>query len=137
MRKCKPKRKYGKLTQQMILQRIREGTLLVCFDTMTVYSGLRPIKGGYKKVDLYPLKDCGYRGGRRREYRCLKIRYLKHQVTIPLHRLAWIAYNDQEIPDGCEIDHNDKNPENWHYSNLTLRTPEEHRARHANEDLPT
>lgn len=129
------KRKYGKLTQAMILERLKDKTLYVCFDTMTIYSGLRPIRGGYKRVELYPLRDCGYRGGRRREYRCLKIRYLGNQATVPIHRLAWIAYNMQEIPDGCEIDHLDKNTDNWHYSNLVLRTVAEHRERHASEEI--
>lgn len=122
----------------MILQRIREGTLFVCFDTMTIYSGLRPKRGGRVKSELRSI-SMKHRGGRRKEYPCVKIAYDNHLTQIALHRLAWIAYNMQEIPEGCEIDHNDKNTENWHYSNLTLRTSEDHRNRHATEcdDLPT
>lgn len=138
-KKAKPKRKYGKLTQAMILQRIKEGTLLVCFETMSVYTGLRPKKGGRVKSELRSM-SMKHRGGRRKEYPCVKIAYNNCLIQIALHRLAWIAYNLREIPEGCEIDHYpDKNPENWHYSNLVLRTVAEHKLRHANEgeDLPT
>jgi len=134
MRK-KSKRKYGKLTQQMILQRIREGTLLVCFDTLRVLSTL----DGHKVLTIPRPLSTKHRGGRNKEYPCTKIAYKGYLLQIALHRLAWISYNLREIPDGCEIDHLDKNPENWHYSNLQLRTREEHQQRHASEegDLPT
>lgn len=127
------KRKYGKLTQAMILQRLTEGTLLVCFKRLTLFTTLTGAKSRKRLKEITHWRK--YRAGRRKEYPCVKLRWKNCQCTISLHCLAWLAYSLEEIPEGYEVDHVNGDKEDWHYDNLQLLSRKDHRSKHNEEEF--
>lgn len=114
----------------MILDRLRNGTLIVCFDTLRIYSTWKAggkLIGRKQRLAIYP-------AGRDGEYRSIRLRASNCRINIVLQRLAWLAHTMRPIPDGYEIHHvNTADKCNWHWSNLECLSRDEHLARHADE----
>lgn len=105
------KRKYKPATDQMFLDRLVAGTLLVDTAAATVWS----VRDG-KAVQLrqYPL-------GRHANYRSVCCYQDGHRKKVAVHRLVWMAANGRLIPGGYDVDHIDHNTTNNAIDNLQLR----------------
>lgn len=124
----KRKRTYGKLTQRMLLDRLRNGSLIVCFDTMRILSTLS------RRSIIAPTPIRIYTAGRSGEYPSVRIRYKGCRINIPAHRLAWLAYTMKPIRKGYEVHHiRHDEKSNWHYDNLECLTRLQHYDRHNSE----
>lgn len=126
------KRKHPELTEAEILERILDGSLLLCFDTLRVFSFVYGANKG--RVATRKPRTIRIRfSGRTTQYPFVRIKYKGKRRNIGLHRLAWMQHTLKPIPAECQIHHGPEGVECWHPRNLECLTPEEHRERHANE----
>ena len=126
------KRKHPELTEAEVLERIVEGSLLLCFDTFQVFSFVY----GANKTRYTTRKPRTIRirySGRTTLYPFVRVKHKGKRRNIGLHRLAWLQHTLQPIPDDCEIHHGSEGVECWHPRNLEYLTREQHRERHANK----
>ena len=116
------------MPQKLLLERLRNGSLIVCFETMQVLSTLN----GHRTVAPTPMRF--YTNGRVGEYLSVRIRYRGCRINIPVHRLAWLAHTMKPIRKGYEVHHKKTDEKsNWHYSNLECLTRLQHYERHNSE----
>lgn len=115
--KKKPKRKYKTLTDEEILDLLRDGVIWVV--------GTQVFSRGRQKVE-----DIFHRG-----YRHVRIYHDNKRKSIAKHRLIWMAANGQVIPPGCEI-HHSKGKSNEFPQHLELLTTGQHHALHDGGDYP-
>jgi len=121
-------RTYKKLTEADVFQLMQEGRIEVDPQTAVVRKQRRvnSVKAeGWidkwitltqtpdKKKDPYLFVDIKNGGGRR---------------WVAVHRLVWMQANNTAIPEGYDIDHEDRNRQNNNIGNLRLRTIPENRA---------
>ena len=136
-------RNYRKLTQELILDRLRSGTVVVDFDRMEVLSTIKAetINGNIEIVQCDPFPLAFYPSGRNDEYLMMRFRWKGARGSVMVHRLAWLAHYETVIPEGLYVDHKDDNTRNWHWSNLQLLTHPENiakrEARYGSEDTLT
>lgn len=110
------------MTDDHILQRLRDKTLIVKLDGSAVYSC-------YPFCDKRQLK-IKTRKVNGSSYKFVKVCYKGMQKKIALHRLVWMSANNRTVPDGYDIDHvKGKNIEHPNgIENLRLRPSSENRA---------
>lgn len=116
MRDHKPERRSG-MTDQDILQRIEDGSLIVDVEQAVVES-----------ISMYGRKQLRVieRESNGSAYRFVEITSNGKKKKIALHRLVWIAANRQITPEGFDVDHRDGPFDG--ISNLRLRPSAENRA---------
>lgn len=86
-------RKYAPADEQIVLDRISEGTLridTVCGRAYVLY------RGRWREATYYP--DRG-------NYQYLRLHHRGRRRAVALHRAVWIAHNQQLLPDGAEVHH--------------------------------
>lgn len=77
-----------------------------------------------------PIEDVGDNLKKFAGYRFYRNKNGKFWCTISMHRFVWTYFNG-EIPEGCDVHHIDRNPDNNNISNLQLLTKAEHNKLHA------
>lgn len=121
------------LTDAEILQRLRDGNLRIDPETAVVESGLR----GWRVLSQYEDQhDSGYR--------FVKINWKNKQKKIAVHRLQWMAYSEELIPEGYDVHHKTSpprpKPKPNNLSNLELRDSYENQSDNGcgtcDDDLP-
>lgn len=91
------------MTDQQILDRINDGTLIVCMLGRAVWSD--STVGGFgprRKTSLRIWERTKERGG---TYRFTQICQAGQKKKISIHRLVWIAAHRQLVPEGFDVDH--------------------------------
>lgn len=92
-----PRSRAG-MSDEKILQRIIDGTLIVDTEKVIVWSELTP----GQRSELKIIERENENGTR---YRFLGVSHEGKRKKIALHRLVWIAANLRVIPDGYHVDH--------------------------------
>ncbi len=90
-------RKYKPATDQIVLDRLADGTLKV--DTKEAVAFVR------KRPDQEWRQLRTYSSGPREKYERVRLYRNGARKSIQLHRLVWVAANRLAVPEGCEIHH--------------------------------
>jgi len=127
-------RTYKKLTEQDVFQLMQEGRIEVDPETSVVRKQSRPFgvwsdtwitltQTPDKKADPYLFVDIKNDGARK---------------WAAVHRLVWMQANNKLIPEGYDVDHDDRNRQNNNIHNLRLRTILENRGDiiRSGDDIP-
>lgn len=107
----KHKRKYKPATDQLFLDRIADGTLVVDVQAAKVYT----------VADGQQTEMRQYATGRHKNYLAVRCYRNGHRKQIALHRLVWMAANGRLVPEGYDVDHRDHDTLNNAIDNLQLR----------------
>ena len=97
------------MTDEEILERIEQGLLHVCHETLDVHHYHGRWQRFHKKVpDQHPISG---------RYR---FRFGKKRRTLFRNKLVWMYFHRRIVPKGYVVDHEDGDCENDHPSNLRL-----------------
>jgi len=117
-------RTYKKLTEEDVFQLMQEGRIVVDTEKALVRKQKKSyhtwtetwitlIQTPDKKTDPYLFVDIKNNNGRR---------------WSAVHRLVWMQDTNKLIPEGYDVDHDDRNRQNNNITNLKLRTVLENRG---------
>lgn len=114
-----------RVTEEAILDAIRDGTFAVNLDTGAVSSRGRVLRPFSNRTD-------------RRQF--VRLHLAGRRRGIAVARLVWMAATLQLIPEGWEVHHQDENPGNDAWGNLLALHPLDHRKKHGqaatDDDVP-
>lgn len=111
-------RKYKKLSDDDILSLILTGSIVVDVETGAVSKPDRR-RGG---TQFLPTEECD------NKYLHVRIYHNGGRRSIVVHKLVWMTKNSNTVPAGHELDHDDTNRQNNHWSNLILKDAVQHRS---------
>lgn len=115
------------LTDQDVLDRIKDGSLLVNIKTPMVVS--HSCNKGKSVLQIIERESNGS------VYRFVTVRRYGKKKKIALHRLVWMAKHLQLVPNGYDIDHKQGRSDAIH--NLRLRLSSENRSDNGkSDDIP-
>ena len=139
-RKKKPKGRKRNLDREAILARLLDGTIVVEWETHSVYTTAHHGCNGKSKFKYSRRHDLKIRYFGCREscqYPFVRLRIDMIRSWVPCHHLVWMLHNKQIIPEGMHVDHIDANIDNWNPTNLQLLSPSDHHAKtHGGSDEP-
>lgn len=90
------KRQRGGLTDEEVIERIRDGSLVVDTAAAIVSSHGKP---------LAVIERTHRDGENRGTYRFVAVNHDGRQKKVALHRLVWMAANGRTVPAGYDVDH--------------------------------
>lgn len=108
------------MTDEHILERIEDGTLVVLMKSLDVFSFYR---GRWVRIRVRKRESNGS------EYKFVEICHQSKKKSIALHRLVWMFSKRSLVPDGFDVDHIDGKAFGDSIDNLQILSASENRRK--------